>query len=549
MVTVQRGHKADSSEPHWMPDGAVAGAGRPAGLAPAGLPTLHFFRIALRRGAWQWGLVAMAGFLIGLTLSVLLPSADQAATSVLLTHNPGEQAADANQTDMSMARSWPVAERAMHQLGLRQSVGSFIAAYSVTPITDRMILITVGAPTMPEAMTRADAVAKSFLQFRAQQLRAQVPSVLKVLDQQINVAWRQADALAVQIAKQSESAKSPAQKAKLKRLKARGRHAGNVLNGLQLAASAYQSGTAAEIADSRILDSAAPITHTQGSLSPGMRDAALYAVTGLIPGLALGMGFVIVRALVSRRLSRRDDVAAALGASIGLSVGAVRRGGPLRGGTAAGGRDLQRIVAHLRNSVPRSSAKPAALAVVAVDDLRVPALSLTSLAVSCAEQGSRVVLADLCCGAPAARRLGASEPGVHRVDGAGGQLMVAVPDPGSVAPVGPLQRGSGSAWERPSPELATACHSADLLLTLIQLDPALGADHLATWAGDAVVMVTAGQSSAVKIHAVGEMMRLADVRFSPAVLVATDKADESLGVAREAALSPPMAYGVAQGLW
>ncbi len=547
MVTVRRGPNADRGEPQWANDGVVAGAERPAGLAPAGLPTLHFFRTALRRGAWQWGLIAMAGFLIGLTLSVLLPSADQAATSVLLTHNPSEGAADAIQTDMAMARSRPVAERAMNQLGLRQSVGSFMAAYSVTPITDRMILITVGAPTMSEAMTRADAVARSFLQFRAQQLRAQVPSVLNVLDQRINVAWRQADALAVQIARQSGHAKSRAQKAELKRLKARGRHAGNVLNGWQLAASAYQSGTAAEIADSRILDSAAAVTHTQGSMSPGIRDAALYAVTGLIPGLALGMGFVIVRALVSRRLSRRDDVAAALGVSIGLSVGAVRRGGPLRGGAAAGGRDPQRIVVHLRKSVPRSSAKPAALAVVAVDDLRVPALSLTSLAVSYAEQGSRVVLADLCRGAPAARRLGASDPGVHQVDGAGGHLMVAIPGPGSVAPVGPLRRGSALAWAQPSPELAMACRSADLLLTLVQLDPALGADHLATWAGDAVVMVTAGRSSAVKIHAVGEMVRLADVRFSPAVLVAADKADESLGVARETALSPPVAYGVAPG--
>ena len=33
-------------------------------------------------------------------------------------------------------------------------------------------------------------------------------------------------------------------------------------------------------------------------------------------------------------------------------------------------------------------------------------------------------------------------------------------------------------------------YSADLLLTLVTLDPALGGDHLATWATNAVVVVS-----------------------------------------------------------
>ena len=41
-------------------------------------------------------------------------------------------------------------------------------------------------------------------------------------------------------------------------------------------------------------------------------------------GLVLGLGIVIVRALVSDRLRRRDDVAHALGAPVNLSVGSVR---------------------------------------------------------------------------------------------------------------------------------------------------------------------------------------------------------------------------------
>ena len=156
--------------------------GTPAGLPPAGLPTLRFFRHALRRGAWQWCLIAAAGLLIGLSLSVVLPPADQAATSILLSHDPSEQPANAILTDVAMARSRPVAVRAMRELGLRESVSSFIAAYSVMPVTDRIILITMGAPSASAAMTRANAVADAFLAVRAQTIRAQAPGVLAVLN-------------------------------------------------------------------------------------------------------------------------------------------------------------------------------------------------------------------------------------------------------------------------------------------------------------------------------------------------------------------------------
>ena len=45
------------------------------------------------------------------------------------------------------------------------------------------------------------------------------------------------------------------------------------------------------------------------------------AVTGLIAGLFLGLGFVIVRALISDRLWKRQDIAQTLGARVRLSTG------------------------------------------------------------------------------------------------------------------------------------------------------------------------------------------------------------------------------------
>ena len=50
-----------------------------------------------------------------------------------------------------------------------------------------------------------------------------------------------------------------------------------------------------------------------------------------------------------------------------------------------------------------------------------------------------MVLADLSGGSPAARLLGASEPGVHEVSAEGTSLTVAVPERFDIVPVGSHQ--------------------------------------------------------------------------------------------------------------
>jgi hypothetical protein len=141
------------------------------------------------------------------------------------------------------------------------------------------------------------------------------------------------------------------------------------------------------------------------------------------------------------------------------------------------------------------------------------------------------VLADMSPGTPAARLLGVKRPGVHDVASQDVKLTVAVGAPDDIAPVGPLRRGSRAPQlAQPSPELVAAAKSADYLLSLVILDPALGGDWLTTWASDVVVTVTAGQSSATRILAVGDMVRLADTKTATAVLVQADKTDETLGL-------------------
>lgn len=187
-------------------------------------------------------------------------------------------------------------------------------------------------------------------------------------------------------------------------------------------------------------------------------------------------------------------------------------------------------MAHLARCVAGRARRTACLAVVPADDLQVPALCLASLAVSCAKEGRRVVVADLCRGAPVAKLLGVTGPGVREVSTGGVNLVAAVPERDDAVPAGPLDQGYAPAERSSFTEaVVDACASADVLLTLAALDPSLGSEHLATWATDAVAMVTAGWSSWTRIQAVGEMIRLSGTRLVSAVLVGTDPSDESLG--------------------
>jgi capsular polysaccharide biosynthesis protein len=502
----------------------------------ASLVSLGFIRAAIRRNVRFWGAVAVVGFLLGAGSYLALPPVYQASTQLLLMVGPESTPGAAILDDQAIAQSRTVAEAALSNLGLERSVSasSFVGSYTATVVTDKVLLITVNASTSNDAVKRASALATAFLKYRADQLKAQQKLVFQGLDQQVTQAKQQVASIRKQISVVSAQPPSAAQRAKLTTLQAKRGQAASELAALEQAVNtdkaSIQTETISQTNGSQVLDAAAPIPpHSR------LKRLLLYAAFGLIAGLTLGLGIVVVRAIISDRLYRRDDVARALGAPVKLSVRTIplSRWRPGRRGLAAAqSTNVRRIVAYLGSTLAASSRGTVALAVVPVNDPQVAAVSLVSLAISCAQQmGLRVMVADLRDGSPAARLVGVTETGIHTVQLDGAQLAVAIPDRDDVAPIGPLGSESSAPQAAACGEkLAVAFASADVLLTLATPDPSVGGEHLATWAPAAVVMVTAGQSSWTKINAVGEMIRLAGMRLVSAVLVGAEKTDESLGV-------------------
>jgi capsular polysaccharide biosynthesis protein len=494
--------------------------------APAGLISLRVIRGALRRRAWLVCAAALAGLAVSGWLYVAAPTAYEAATSIMITHDPNLDPGTQMQGDVKLAQSLQVASLAVRKLGIQQSVPSFARSYTVLSLTDRLLQITASASSASEAERRANAVAQEFMRYRGQELGE---------EQQVDVPWLKAQitAKAAQLAtiyqdtkKAKAQPSSPATVTYLKTLAKETKDLNSALGALQYDVTNYPVLTLSMTKGTAVLDPAVPIP-------PSRRHLALIdGVAGLLAGLTLGLGVVLVEAVLSDRLRRRRDIARALGAPVDFAVGKVRKAGWLpgrRGPVAARGGNVAQLVAYLRSKV-RDGGENAALAVVAVDDAEVVALALVRLATSCAREGSRVVLADLAEGAPAARLLGINDPGIHPAGADGTKVIVAVPERNDRTPIGPIRAAALQAPSvRPDKALAAACASADLLVTLATLDPALGAEHLATWTTDVVVVVTAGQSTASRLNSTGGIIRMAGTRLISAALIGADKSDDSLG--------------------
>jgi capsular polysaccharide biosynthesis protein len=503
----------------------AAPADQPSDVA-TGLVSLGYVWAAVKRRWRTVGALAAVGVIAGVGVYVKFPPAYKAESSVYITYSSTENPSSAVDDNQTIAESHSVASLAMKKMGDHESLGAFASSYTVTVVTNSVLQITAGAPSASQAVAKANAVATEFLKFRAGEELAAAKVQLQQMEAGLTPDQNIVNNLNWQIWKTGQEPSSQAQQNQLKSLRTQETQASLNLTTLQQTVSQNKTGseTLPSVTGTVILD--------PGNLLATSKTKSIgaYALYGLFGGLAVSLAIIVIGAVTSDRLRRRDDIARALGAPVKLSVGNVRLGG-LRGKSgvieAARSTDVQRIVAHLRDALQAGTGR-STLAVVAVDDPKVAALSVASLALACAANGHRVVLADLANGAPAATLLDHGDPGVDRVTFRGAQLTLAVPGADEMLPQGPLA-GALALRSQFSQDVNRASGSADVILTLAALDPAVGAEHLGTWADHAVAVVTAGGSSWARLQATGELVRITGVTLTGAVLVGADKNDWSLG--------------------
>jgi capsular polysaccharide biosynthesis protein len=496
------------------------------------MPTRPVVGPAIRRNVRWLCAAGLLGLLVGGALyTKVIPPPYKATSSVLLIQPPASDAADVMLTEAAIAESHTVAEAAMRKLGVpvnAKSVQAFLSDYTAVSLSDRVLQFTTKATSSATALDRAQALAGAFLRVRSAELNSELAATISAINQQIGQERQHVSSLGQQISALAKDPVTPARQAQIAGLKAQQSVASTTLTGLTTAAKGYETtqnvANASVVDGSGILDKATPTPRSR------FKYPVMYIGGGLAGGLAVGLGLIALIALVSTRLRRRDDIARTLGAPVRLSLGRVRLA---RQGMAAAERpEIRQIVAHLRRLVPARSSGAATLALATIDAPDVAAVSLVSLALSYARDGKRVIVADLTPDAAAGQLLGRTEPGVHNVTMDGQQLVIARPEPDDLAPIGPVP-GPASATDdayHPSRPLDRVYAAGEVLLTLTVLDPALGADHLPTWASDCALILTAGESSITRIHTIGQMIRLAGVSLVSAILLGAEKNDVSLGV-------------------
>ena len=513
--------------------GELIGTGEEASADPRGrLVTLGFIKAAVKRRSRFLLACVVVGLIAGAGLYFSKPPAYSAEVTLLLDDSAANSSAQI-QTDAALAQSTAVGEAVISQLNLGQGVPEFLGSYVVTTPSAQVLVITLSAPTSGEAVQRAQAVATQFLAVRAQYANAQQQQLEQGLNAQLALSKKNLTTITNEVNQLQQEPSSPQQKAQLATAQAQEQTASNNYGQTQQnvigTVLTSRVATQAEIKDSRVINAATPLHHST------FKTLLLYIGGGAFGGLVVGLAIIAIGALTSDRLRRRDDVAYAIGSPVRLSVGPLRESRVRLPGLQpkVKDRDMRSVVDYLRTVTSLlGNGGVGSLAVVAVDDVGTVARTVVSLALSNAKEGKRVLLADLSQGRHAARLLGEPAPGVQRITSQGAHLVLAVPDADEVTPIGPFRARGGAAVRNAATDkaLVDAGLSADLVLSLVTLDPRGVSDHLRTWASDAVAVVTAGESTAERVHSIGEMVRQGGAHLGSTVLLGADPHDESLGV-------------------
>lgn len=470
------------------------------------LVSLHFLLATLRRRWLTWVSVAVAGLVLGITWVTLVPPSSVGTVTLFLAHDPNVEPQGAMATDVSLLRTRSVASAATERLDLDMTPEDFQATVAAITVTPEVLTVNVEAPDDEAASERAAVLASEFLGFRSAKLREGADAIVARNRQRVRDLEEQASVLTEEF----ERLSAEGQQGQGEAAAVLTERSGLMEEVVRLQQSSEETSLKMEavLSASAVVDPADVVPRST------VKRWVLTVGSALVGGLVAGMGLVLVTALASNRLRRRDEVALAVGAPVAASTsGRARRDltAPVRAVVAAadGGGDRVRI------------------AVAGVGRTRDHERLAAEVALALVQQGSSVFLADLSergrLGRLVARRVwrhapGATVPEVTRRERSR-VLARSLRLGASTCP--PLSPDDPQFW---------AYDESDVVLSLAEIDPATDLDELAGWADEVVLVVQTGRNSAERLHSVAELVRTAGMRLSFVVLTRADRADDSVGL-------------------
>jgi capsular polysaccharide biosynthesis protein len=468
----------------------------------------------VRRRRRVWLIAGLVGLIVGASLQLVIPHKYSAVTDLYLAQPPGSDANQAMANNVSLLQTEVVAHKAVALGQLHKNPSSLLSNYSGLALSGNLMSIKYSGSSQAEAVSGARAVARAFLAVQAQQLHLQTEVLVRGLKSQITSANSAINSLNTTINNLSGAAPSEQTANQLTDLvNQRGSDASEVT---QLQGQIQQDLQNEQSADSvsHVLDPAALVpTSTKKAI-------LVDALSGLVAGLAVGLAAVIFGSLLWERAPARSNIAATLGAPVELSLLRYRPPRVMRKRRLSRlltdpSQPLRMIERRLRGQL--ESAPGSAMAVVAVGTPEPAALAVGALALALSSEGHRVVVVDAADNRPLASILGCqSNPQTMEtfellgVEGPPVRVLIAPEDPVQMA-------------QKPPPD------DADTLLVLATLDAAFGAEHLAPWVTDAVMILSPRGISLARMGVSGEMLQEAGISLRSVILLGSDPEDDSSG--------------------
>jgi capsular polysaccharide biosynthesis protein len=486
--------------------------GRPLGA----LVSFHYLRAAVRR---RWFRCLLPG-IIGVLLAggFFVRSQPAATTTLLLTRVAKNDGSGSMATDMSLLTTRAVAERAIRELGLTMTPEDLLTTVHAVPTDSSDVLqLTMTGPTAGEAVRRLGSFSQDYLDFRAAQILAQSTALIQGYQSRISELQGKVRALDARIptlgATDTEGLTNAiAAKTKLN----------DQISSFQDQSQDLALQQDAIKSASRVIDPPAPVP------AGGRRHVALVFASGLIAGLALGVGLTVLQAVLSDRLWLRAEVGSALKTAVPLSVG--RLAPPLPGlaplsflpwiGARLPRRYVDRqLMAHAIARALPGPGRPQSLAVLCLENSADMRFGVVAAASELRRRGVSSTIIDLTVSG--------------RVQGAVGRVGGTTPEerPEVFRPrvVPSLTRGPSELETADWDDVALAKAKNGVTLVIADFDPAVGVDYLAAWCDRVIVAVTAGRSSVELVRTTGELVRVAGLHLQHAVLLRARSGDITSG--------------------